>query len=186
MRKLNALIAGSTGYIGVQLIKILIKHKYVNICGYNDRSPLLMCAWEGHTECVRMLCEHPDITPSLTKKGKAGHSPLSKAKTAKIKKLIMDAINGNASAKVAYEFDEMKKKYGKGPLALAAKGNHLEDVKCLISGGEDVNQVANQGNTALIYASSHQTCPSHNSDRHFGISSFHNRMRYTQNQGQCH
>ena len=125
----------------------------VNICGYNDRSPLLMCAWEGHTECVRMLCEHPDITPSLTKKGKAGHSPLSKAKTAKIKKFIMDAINGNASAKVAYEFDEMKKKYGKGPLALAAKGNHLEDVKCLISGGEDVNQVANQGNTALIYAS---------------------------------
>ena len=39
MRKLNALIAGSTGYIGVQLIKILIKHKYVNIrylCGNNS------------------------------------------------------------------------------------------------------------------------------------------------------
>ena len=36
MRKLNALIAGSTGYIGVQLIKLLIKHKYVNVkylCG---------------------------------------------------------------------------------------------------------------------------------------------------------
>ena len=36
MRKLNALIAGSTGYIGVQLIKLLIKHKHVNIkylCG---------------------------------------------------------------------------------------------------------------------------------------------------------
>ena len=36
MRKLNALIAGSTGYIGVQLINLLIKHKYVNIrylCG---------------------------------------------------------------------------------------------------------------------------------------------------------
>jgi len=36
MRKLNVLIAGSTGYIGVQLIKLLIKHKYVNIkylCG---------------------------------------------------------------------------------------------------------------------------------------------------------
>jgi N-acetyl-gamma-glutamyl-phosphate reductase len=36
MRKLNALIAGSTGYIGVQLIKLLIKHKKVNIkylCG---------------------------------------------------------------------------------------------------------------------------------------------------------
>ena len=36
MRKLNVLIAGSTGYIGIQLVKLLIKHKYVNIkylCG---------------------------------------------------------------------------------------------------------------------------------------------------------
>tara|TARA_Y100000590_G_scaffold256900_1_gene288527 strand:- start:1150 stop:2172 length:1023 start_codon:yes stop_codon:yes gene_type:complete len=36
MRKLNTLIAGSTGYIGVQLIKLLIKHRYINIkylCG---------------------------------------------------------------------------------------------------------------------------------------------------------
>ncbi len=36
MRKLNVLIAGSTGYIGVQLIKLLVKHKYINIkflCG---------------------------------------------------------------------------------------------------------------------------------------------------------
>ena len=36
MFKLNALVAGSTGYIGVQLIKLLIKHKYINIrylCG---------------------------------------------------------------------------------------------------------------------------------------------------------
>ena len=36
MPKLNVLVAGSTGYIGVQLIKLLIKHKNVNIkylCG---------------------------------------------------------------------------------------------------------------------------------------------------------
>ena len=36
MRKLNALIAGSTGYIGVQLIKLLVKHKKIDIkylCG---------------------------------------------------------------------------------------------------------------------------------------------------------
>ena len=36
MLKLNALIAGSTGYIGVQLVKLLIKHKNVKIkylCG---------------------------------------------------------------------------------------------------------------------------------------------------------
>ena len=31
MTKLNVLIAGSTGYIGMQLIKILAKHKKVNI-----------------------------------------------------------------------------------------------------------------------------------------------------------
>jgi N-acetyl-gamma-glutamyl-phosphate reductase len=36
MFKINALIAGSTGYIGVQLVKLLVKHKNVNIrylCG---------------------------------------------------------------------------------------------------------------------------------------------------------
>ena len=36
MHKLNVLIAGSTGYIGIQLIKLLIKHKKVFIkylCG---------------------------------------------------------------------------------------------------------------------------------------------------------
>ena len=36
MSKINALIAGSTGYIGVQLVKLLVKHKNVNIrylCG---------------------------------------------------------------------------------------------------------------------------------------------------------
>ena len=36
MTKLNVLVAGSTGYIGVQLIKLLIKHKHINIkylCG---------------------------------------------------------------------------------------------------------------------------------------------------------
>ena len=31
MPKLNVLVAGSTGYIGVQLVKLLNKHKYVNI-----------------------------------------------------------------------------------------------------------------------------------------------------------
>ncbi len=36
MPKLNALVAGSTGYIGVQLIKLLVKHRNINIkylCG---------------------------------------------------------------------------------------------------------------------------------------------------------
>ncbi len=36
MKKLNVLIAGSTGYIGIQLVKLLCKHKFINIkylCG---------------------------------------------------------------------------------------------------------------------------------------------------------
>ena len=36
MKKINILIAGSTGYIGLELINLLLKHKYVNIkflCG---------------------------------------------------------------------------------------------------------------------------------------------------------
>ena len=40
MRKLNVLIAGSTGYIGVQLVNLLAKHKNVKIkylCGNTSR-----------------------------------------------------------------------------------------------------------------------------------------------------
>ena len=40
MPKLNALIAGSTGYIGIQLIKLLIKHPNINIkylCGNTSK-----------------------------------------------------------------------------------------------------------------------------------------------------
>ena len=36
MRKLNVLVAGSTGYIGIQLIKLLVKHNNIKIrylCG---------------------------------------------------------------------------------------------------------------------------------------------------------
>ena len=31
MHKLNVLVSGSTGYIGIQLVKLLVKHKYVKI-----------------------------------------------------------------------------------------------------------------------------------------------------------
>ena len=44
MPKLNALIAGSTGYIGIQLIKLLIKHPNINIkylCGNTSRGKLI-------------------------------------------------------------------------------------------------------------------------------------------------
>ncbi len=40
MSKLNALIAGSTGYIGIQLVKLLIKHPNINIkylCGNTSK-----------------------------------------------------------------------------------------------------------------------------------------------------
>ena len=36
MSKINALVAGATGYIGIQLVKLLTKHKRVKIkylCG---------------------------------------------------------------------------------------------------------------------------------------------------------
>ena len=44
MPKLNALVAGSTGYIGVQLIKLLVKHKHINIkylCGNSSVGKLI-------------------------------------------------------------------------------------------------------------------------------------------------
>ena len=44
MRKLNILIAGSTGYIGIQLIKLLTQHKKIKIkylCGSKSVGKIL-------------------------------------------------------------------------------------------------------------------------------------------------
>ncbi len=45
MSKLNALIAGSTGYIGIQLVKLLIKHPNINIkylCGNTSKGKSIL------------------------------------------------------------------------------------------------------------------------------------------------
>ena len=53
MPKLNVLVAGSTGYIGVQLVKLLVKHKFVNI--------KYLC---GNTSIGKKISNY-DKTPSL-------------------------------------------------------------------------------------------------------------------------
>ena len=50
MEKLKILIAGSTGYIGTELIKILLKHKFVKIkylCGIK--------VWKKKTLLIKLL-----------------------------------------------------------------------------------------------------------------------------------
>ncbi len=68
MPKLNALVAGSTGYIGTQLIKILVKHKHVNI---------------------KYLCGNSSVGKSIVSYDKS----LSKYKLPKIKKFNKNLIN---------------------------------------------------------------------------------------------
>ncbi len=68
MLKLNALIAGSTGYIGTQLIKILVKHKYINI---------------------KYLCGNSSIGKTISYYEKS----LSKYKLPKIKKFNKNLLN---------------------------------------------------------------------------------------------
>ena len=68
MPKLNALVAGSTGYIGTQLIKILVKHKYINL---------------------KYLCGNSSIGKSISFYEKS----LSKYKLPKIKKFNKDLLN---------------------------------------------------------------------------------------------
>ncbi len=68
MPKLNALVAGSTGYIGTQLIKILIKHKYINI---------------------KYLCGNSSVGKSISSYEKS----LSKYKLPKIKKFTKNLLN---------------------------------------------------------------------------------------------
>ena len=68
MPKLNALVAGSTGYIGTQLIKILVKHKYINI---------------------KYLCGNSSVGKSISFYEKS----LSKYKLPKIKKFNKSLLN---------------------------------------------------------------------------------------------
>ncbi len=68
MPKLNALVAGSTGYIGTQLIKILVKHKYINI---------------------KYLCGNSTVGKSISSYEKS----LSKYKLPKIKKFNKNLLN---------------------------------------------------------------------------------------------
>ncbi|MDA7686416.1 N-acetyl-gamma-glutamyl-phosphate reductase, partial [Candidatus Pelagibacter sp.] len=68
MPKLNALVAGSTGYIGTQLIKILVKHKYINI---------------------KYLCGKSSVGKSISSYEKS----LSKYKLPKIKKFTKNLLN---------------------------------------------------------------------------------------------
>ncbi len=67
MPKLNALVAGSTGYIGTQLIKILVKHKHINI---------------------KYLCGNSSVGKSIVSYDKS----LSKYKLPKIKKFNKDLL----------------------------------------------------------------------------------------------
>ena len=69
MPKLNALVAGSTGYIGVQLIKLLIKHKYINI---------------------KYLCGNSSVGKNISYYDKS----LSKKKLPKIVKFNQKLLNG--------------------------------------------------------------------------------------------
>ncbi len=68
MPKLNALVAGSTGYIGTQLIKILVKHKYINI---------------------KYLCGNSSVGKKISSYEKS----LSKYKLPKIKKFNKNFLN---------------------------------------------------------------------------------------------
>ncbi|MBD1160412.1 N-acetyl-gamma-glutamyl-phosphate reductase [Pelagibacterales bacterium SAG-MED14] len=68
MPKLNALVAGSTGYIGTQLIKILVKHKHINI---------------------KYLCGNSSVGKSIVYYDKS----LSKYKLPKIKKFNKNLLN---------------------------------------------------------------------------------------------
>ena len=68
MPKLNALVAGSTGYIGTELIKILVKHKYINI---------------------KYLCGKSSVDKSISFYEKS----LSKYKLPKIKKFNKNLLN---------------------------------------------------------------------------------------------
>ena len=83
MPKLNALVAGSTGYIGVQLIKLLIKHKYINI---------------------KYLCGNSSVGKNISYYDKS----LSKKKLPKIVKFNQKLLNGIDVVLQLYQMVKLK------------------------------------------------------------------------------
>ena len=78
MNKLNVLVAGSTGYIGVQLINLLCKHKYNILIShifysykfkdYDIMEIILVIIIINNTRSVKLLYKtHLDFNHSLYK-----------------------------------------------------------------------------------------------------------------------
>ena len=105
--------AAASGHIEICKLLIVQDKIDVNKGGYKNRSPLLMCSWEGHIDIVQALLLHPDIKDSLEMPGELGNRPVSKAQNSKIKKLIQHKIDtiGIKNTASQSEFEKMKKKW---------------------------------------------------------------------------
>ena len=102
----------------------------VNLGGYKNRSALIMCCWEGHENIVKFFLEQPDIEVTLTRPDETGVTPLSKAKTTKIRNLVQFRIDNKPKKKKRLtKRKSSTKKRSVTNNGSSRKGNQILDIK---------------------------------------------------------
>jgi ankyrin repeat protein len=130
------------------LVKLILDPPYnanVNVETEDCLTALLLAAWKGYTEIVKMLLEKDDV--DVNKANSRGSTPLAYAARwghSEIVKLLLekDGVDVNKATS-----------QGSTPLSLATGSGHTEIVKLLLEkDGVDMNKAGDDGDTPLLLA----------------------------------
>ncbi|PNF40482.1 hypothetical protein B7P43_G08187 [Cryptotermes secundus] len=134
-------IASENGH--VSLVRFLLENgAEINMCNWNNSTPLHLACNHGHKECVLMLLEGPAC---INESNKDGDTPLHVAVRAGNCDIVDILLNRKA------DLDSCNK-YGDTPLHVACQENNLTAVSLLMDKNADENVRNNNGDSPLDYA----------------------------------
>ena len=121
-----------------------------------SRTPLLHACFEGHTDIVRSLLQHPSVVVSIT--DELGFNPLHAASWEGhydvVNLLLKDGrINPQDKTKEAYQHDEANQE-GSTPLMMAANNGNEQVLRALIKDGRSDLDATFDGKNLIHLAAS--------------------------------
>lgn len=134
-------IASENGY--ASLVEFLIENgAEINMCNWNNSTPLHLACNHGHKECVLMLLEG---LACINQSNRNGDTPLHVAVRAGNCDIVDILLNRKADL-------DLCNKYGDTPLHVACQENNLTAVSHLMDKNADKNVRNNNGDSPLDYA----------------------------------